>query len=502
MDANKLSNIEEKIRKGLITEAEFDLQDFSAKTNVEFRYKNHLIGKTYFFKGKYLEAAKHYENTIKIFGPHINLLCDLVYSYTLNGNYSKAYQAFQQIKIEFPKALPFLKPNTIAKTYLCLGRISFEIMEFKEAFHYFQTLISYNDMELHFDKQIDPYFVDLAKIELLKGMSFLNLPLSQWSALYGQISLMNYQEPKLIFLQHHALLIADARHDSLNKSQLRLLEFQKKGIIHEDILIGLGELIELSLIERGLSKTQTDIYNVSLFLKTKARDQYESSIQRILSSQIITVETIIFCLSEINQLNPIDQFRLLNILLAITSNSNSNSNSQTNNVINNLKVNNDYNLDTNHNSLYEYHLELRKRREMIIQSLSPENKTIINHFLKINLNHCNTTLQSNILIKKFENTLLINGIKKEISTNDLINFLFSSLQDQNFIPIEVITKAVWNAEFNESYYKRIWIAVKRLNSALKTSLNGENLFATRKEGVYLTKQFKLIVKNTLQRESL
>lgn len=192
-----------------------------AKGHSEQRYKNHLIGKTYFKQGHYQRAIDHYESTLQNFGPHIGLLCDLTYAYTLSGQYTQAYHNFQRVKTELPKASPMLHPSSLARTYLFLSKISFEWMEFSEAIHYLEEILNLFEPNQN-DFSLERTYYNQAKMELLRYKSFLNFPSDKWSSLYGEISLIQFDDQRLSFLQYITLLTADARHDGFAKSLLRL----------------------------------------------------------------------------------------------------------------------------------------------------------------------------------------------------------------------------------------------------------------------------------------
>jgi hypothetical protein len=72
----------------VLSEALALLEQIDPKEQFRQRHRSHLIGKIDFMKGDYLGAIRKYEYSLKTYGCHIGLICDLTMSLMLIGDYA------------------------------------------------------------------------------------------------------------------------------------------------------------------------------------------------------------------------------------------------------------------------------------------------------------------------------------------------------------------------------------------------------------------------------
>lgn len=459
-----LYQIEELIQQGQWEKAKNALDSIHPTTSILLRMKGHFLGKILFMKGDYLGAIQQYETTLKHYGTHIGLICDLTFAFMLQGNYSKVYLWFKRVQQELKSAEYLININTTVRTYLFLAKISFEWMEFTEAIQFLKKIINDYNMTLNskkWDSLLEPRWLDQATVQLLRYSAYLNLPESQsaankWQHLYGKVSLMSYpKEPRFILNQYHALLLADITISGLDSSKLRLMNFVKDGLFPEDWSLGLSELLEILMVERQTHLWPDHQDLIELFLKTEPRDQYEVALQRILKAKNITKEIVNICLNEIALDYPLNQYRLINILSAISHDD-------------------------------DISAELKKRLSMLLNNLTIENRAL----LYARMQRLQKTNVQIIEVRE-KNKLKLNSIEVEFKPSPLILFLLKNMSEKSFLPIEDIVKDVWNVEYHPSYSQRIWVAIKRFNTYLHVHLDGHKLFHCKKEGVYLAEGIQL-----------
>lgn len=459
-----LYQIEELIQQGQWDKAQTALDNINPTTVTLLRMKGHFLGKILFMTGDYLGAIRQYEITLLHYGSHIGLICDLSFAFMLQGNYSKAYLWFKRVQQELKSAEPLININTLVRTNLFLAKMSFEWMEFTESIQFLKKVIQNYHISLNsknWDRLPEPRWVDQATVQLLRYSAYLNLPESQssahkWQHLYGEVSLMSYPtEPRFILNQYHALLLADTMISGLEKSKLRLMNFINDGLFREDWSLGLSELLEILMLERQTHQLIDHQDLVELFLQTTPRDQYEVALQSLLKAKNLTKEIINLCLNEIIYDYPLNQYRLINILTAISSDN-------------------------------DISAELKMRLNMLLNQLSVENRALLYSRMQ---RLQKTDVQVIEVIEK--NKLKLNSIEVKFKSNPLIHFLLKNMTKRSFVPIEDVVKAVWNVEYHPSYSQRIWVAIKRFNSFLHVHLNGHRLFYCKKEGIYLSEGIQL-----------
>jgi tetratricopeptide (TPR) repeat protein len=448
----KLQEIESKIAKGDYFNSNLELSSMNPSVSVHLRMQKHLQGKILFFQGNYHGAITLFTEALKSYGPHLRLLSDLCYANMLVGDYAKAYLWFSQVKIEIQKVPVQVGPMTRVRTLLFLARISHEWMEFQECLDFLEEAIcQYREgaSDLLKIADLDPYWLDMALVHRLQVSAFLNLPTESWRTLYGEVLLMVRSEPRFQFIQYHALLIAEYRLLGLEQAKVRLVNFRKTGIIGEDLSLGITEFLELVLLESQNHRLPDLSDIVESYISLPARDNYDLAIKNILLSEKITAETIASCLANQNLDNPLGQYRLLNILFAIAPEGSEKK-------------------------------ELGVRCAALIKTLSLKNQVLVRHRDR----PTNGKLQNVIEILN-QTCVLVNGVEVDSINSELLSILLMQLKEQNIMDLDSVVQLVWRAELNESYYKRLWIAVKRLNAFFSEILSNERLFQVSKTGISL-----------------
>jgi hypothetical protein len=383
----------------------------------------------------------------------------------LNGRSTRAHYWFCQATSEFEKAKEFISRTNAIRTLLFFAKINFEWMEFQDSIRCLNKALDYeklNNQPQIQDELIDPYWFDLANVHLLQISAFLNLPAKNWQQLYGKVTLMRHNEPRFLLNQHHALLLADARIYNLEKSKIRLLNFIKEGLIKEDLSIGLADLLELLILETKSFELSKHKNIVNLFLKSPSRDNYERALNLILRSITLTDEIVAECLIQIATDNPLGQYKILNVLALIVENADTRSELQ--------------------NRIFQMTSCLSSRNRLLLSLRNPQNS------------ENELEIKQKITIEIYENLYVLSrGVAYELPKHILFPILVSHFQTESFIDFETLIQRTWGVEFNLTYFRRVWSAVKRINEILQVGLAGLKPFYVKKNGVYLNEKIKIIV---------
>ncbi|GEM_PF-4108157 len=126
---------------------------------------------------------------------------------------------------------------------------------------------------------------------------------------------------------------------------------------------------------------------------------------------------------------------------------------------------------------------LLKRFHLLIQGLSSKTK-------KMWLSKIETNSEVNIMLNNTE--ISFDGAKLNLAKKKIALNIIRALTGRSKISLEELTKEIWDAEYNESYYHRIRVAVTRTNKTISSALFISDLFRIDTTNLYLSKGISII----------
>jgi hypothetical protein len=403
-----------------LKDAEKFLRSLECDNTAEERRKQHFFAQIYLRQEKHEDSLNVLETARKKYGEHVGLLSDIANIYYLLGRYREWQMAVDDLQKSFQRVGPQLSENSRFRTALVLARFLEEQGNLGGAFTIYDTLLA----SISEKSQPVKYYNILAQNIRLRST-------------YGRRQGLGPQYKKLLsvekkdqFLQlditiQHALLLAEMILVGVDHGRERLLRLlENKELRSDDRALVFYDYAELLLSQNAVVDDEL------LSIGVTTRDSYEKTLLDFLQQK--KSENNLRLLSALEKdIPPAGYLRLLNLFLMRETNQ-------------------------------KWKDEIKNRMVLLLDgydALSKEfwhakiGKALESEAITVECDAKNFSVQC----KKEERSL-----KKR----EALFLILIALAKKSTISLDDLTKAIWQTEYNSSYYHRIRVSCRRLNELL------------------------------------
>jgi len=414
------------------------------------RQEQHIKGKSFIQSGDYLTALEILQNAKSQFGPHLGLLCDILCCHYCVGNVYELKNYINYILKELDIASLIISPDTQIRTLIFVSKMLEEVGSLEFALKNYKKANSLVDL-LAGESQLRGRILTSAQVLRL---SMLNGIEDKFLSQHYQVCYkLQTTSLKLVIELEHALMLYEVQNFSPILAQQRVVslvqntnapDLQKRLIVFDYIYECLIRNINLQSTNKLFEQLDHNNFDV-----------FEKYVYRCANNLPVNLEDCLQIKKESTLLNWLRACQLFVI--------NSNQNDQ-------------------------YTLLLKK---MAIEDLSvlelADQKSIRNIFNNVFSSNMPTTL---ILHK---HKVHVSSQSFDLKTNGFSLKVLKYFSMCNQSSIELFVKSVYEANYNETYYERVRIALNRFNKELLSIVGVEKVISIKKvQGNYLLQLSSLV----------
>lgn len=412
------AEIENTINNGNSTMALEKLKLIDIEDERGKRYIAHLYSKIKLSDGKYSEGIKIINESQSLHGEYIGMLADKATMLYMSGDYLRWKKCVDLFEDKLKSVKRNLSNQSLVNNYVLLAKFKEELGEVTKA------LAIYKQLESTIDHLDDDYAMVLAQLVRLKAEWSSNTDLTK---LYGELFNLNKN-------LHHKSYQIEVTH-SLFIAELYIFGEEAAWPRFEEIKKELDEYDYSLFIVDYISycmKQEKKVQN-KLFKLLDMNDMFVKSLYNINNGMTVDVSLLSHSLTVHSYLT------LMALLVKKSSEKGS---------IHRLFLLLTSNFSSGDSKLWH---------SLISEKISPT---------------------ENLVFSKSQKVLSLDD--KEISLSRKKNIyeilcLFSS--EARSISLEQVVTELWDVEYNESYYHRLRVAIKRFNKEVCTAFVGKEIFS-------------------------
>lgn len=381
------------------------------------RFKEHLRSKILFYRNDYDKTISLIEKTIHKHGPHVSLLSDRACAFYLKNDFFNFEAAVSKLELEYQSCLEDLDIDSLVNTGVCLGKFLEELGHVEKALRLYESLM----LECEFYTHKTP--IVLSQLLRLKSQwkiqKEIEIDYKRLFTLNAQLKSKNFN-----FELQHSLFLAELELFGPKVAVERFNEI-KEHLSAEDLNLFVGDYIESAL----RNKFSID-ENISSLLN-KGLNPYEEQLLKILNR-----ENIIF--SKMSTTMPLGHvLRLMGLVL--TSDSCPDG--------------------------------LEGQYTFLLQTVSGKDKAIWQNLIKDAQKIEMKIIDLDLSQKK----MAFNGHVYDFARKGNAMSILQALSVNEKLSLESAVSTIYGASLDESYFHRLRMAIKRLNSDVAKTLHIDGL---------------------------
>jgi hypothetical protein len=423
---NKAKPIYELIDNSLFDRARTSAQAISVKGTIQTRMREHLLALIDLRSGNFRPALNRLQNACHNYGSHIGMLSDICSCYYHMDKIQDWKKSLKILRTTFSKNISKLSIQSHYKTTIMLCNFLEEEGSIADSLQILEESLEKIDQT----NNEEEFCILLAATLRIKSSFNQTHKLSQ---IYRELIELKYNKPNIYmsFEIQHALILAEISMVGPQSALARVKSvFNDPNLLEEDARLIYYDFIEEVLV-RGFKIPQE--FN-EIACNKKHLNEFENQIQAIVDNQnhdfnLTTIATLS------HKISLACYIRILSLYLRTIKN-----------TINKR--------------------EIQKKLYLILSSLNQKSRILWKKRLYDLLNGYNTSGKTIIKVNTQTGQLSCSQNKLSIPKRKISLNILKILTKKETTTLTHLTKNIWSANFNPSYYHRIRIAINRLNEML------------------------------------
>lgn len=388
----------------------------------EKRQNAHLRAKIWIEAGEPQKALDHLKQALNEYGPHIGLLADIANCYYNLSEMWNFKQSLVKLSEEFEISRPLLERNHLVRALIFIGK------GLEEQAYFYLALKKYEEALAHIlPEEIDLLSQCLSQIVRVKSYLGQNCKVNDY---YQRLLMMKPSRPHLEIEVNHSLMLFEiilfGPISAYDRFKLLFQNYKIHSI--DQKLIGFDYLEEALRLGEINPEAQALIESIAL----EKNDRFEFLMKEIWQGKSPSVIMGILN-QQSHEVTPSSYMRLLFLLIHKCS-------------------------------AAAIKIELKKRLLLLLEQTDTDTKSLLLKKWDLKLADENLVL----FLHETHFSVELNGNSKSFAKSKPSFELLKMLSKQSDLSLEDVVQKLWQASWNESYYHRVRIMVKRLNDELQS----------------------------------